>query len=150
MAAKPAQELGEHRLREGLRCCPILVKAMLDKEVTHSRWCDQGSCQVGQQELACVGICPQQRLTSCGRAKQVSADFQRESESINDAAVSASAGDIFNHEGDWLFGQIVDGSDDPQAVAKGGGTGVSKPVLIACRAEGLAIRTGHDEVDTGQ
>jgi hypothetical protein len=105
---------------------------------------------MGQQELAGVGICPQQHLTSCGRAKQVSADFQRESESINDAAVSASAGDILHHEGDWSSCQVIDGPDDPQAVAEGRGPGVIKPVLIACRAEGLAIRTGHDEVDTGQ
>ena len=105
---------------------------------------------MGKQEVAGVGIGPQQRLTACGRAKQVSVDFQRESESINDAAVSASAGDILNHEGDWLPGQVIDGPDDPQAVSEGGGPSVIEPVLIACRAEGLAIRTGNNEVDTGQ
>ena len=150
MAAKSAKELGEHRLRKWLGCCPVLVKAMLDKEVTHSRWSDKGSCQMGQQKVAGVGIGPQQRLTACGRAKQVSADFQREAESINDAAVSASAGDVLHHEGDWLSCQVINGPDDAQAVSEGRGPCVIEPVLIACRAEGLAIRTGHNEIDSSQ
>ena len=132
MAAKPAQELWENRLSERLWCCPVLVKAMLNKKVTHSRWSDKGSCQMGQQKVAGVGIGPQQRLTACGRAKQVSADFQREAESINDAAVSASAGNVLNHVSDWLPGQVIDGPDDPQAVSEGRGPGVIEPVLIAC------------------
>ena len=107
MAANPVEELREHGMSERLGCCPIFVEAILNQEVTHSGWCDQRGCQVRLQELTCVSVCPQQCLTACGRAEQMSADLQWEAERVNDASVSASSWHILDHVRDWLVSQIM-------------------------------------------
>ena len=46
------------------------------------------------------------------------ADFQWEPKCINDALVASCTWDILYHIGERLLSEVMDGSDDPQAVAE--------------------------------
>jgi hypothetical protein len=48
------------------------------------------------------------------------------------------------------MGEIVYGSDHPQAVTEGRGTQVPKALLISCRAERLAVWARNYQVDSCQ
>ena len=77
-------------------------------------------------------------------------DFQWQAKRIDDAAISASAKHVLYHIGEWLESQIVDRSDDAQAVFEGCRARVAEAILIARGAEWLAIGAGDYKVDASQ
>ncbi len=95
---------------------------MFGEEFSHGGWRDQRCGQVRLKELTGVSVGPYESLSSCCRPQQVCAHFQWQSKSIYDALESASSGNILHHISQWLTGEVVYGSDHPQAMTEGGGT----------------------------